>query len=104
MKLLISDFEWAIGVLRIGDFPNPKNTNSQIEFINWSFYHQLVISTFSSLVLENLKSNHQLLIKLQIGEFEYGIGDSLNLKTPIPNSKSQIGHLITNWSFPHLVL
>ena len=29
---------------------NPKNTNSQFKITNWPFYHQLVISTFSSLV------------------------------------------------------
>ena len=33
--------------LGIGDFPNPKNTSSQLKI---SCYHQLLISTFSSLI------------------------------------------------------
>ena len=31
--------------LVIGDFQNPKNTNSQFKTTNWSFYHQLMIYT-----------------------------------------------------------
>ena len=33
-----------------------------------------------------------------------GLGKSQVLKTPIPNSKPPIGHFITNWWFPFLVL
>ena len=43
--------------LGIGDFSNPRNTNSQFIITNWSFYHQLVISTFSSLIGLN-NANH----------------------------------------------
>ena len=32
------------------NFANPENTNSEFKIINWVFYHQLVISTFSSLL------------------------------------------------------
>ena len=41
---------WGLVFLGLGngDFPNLKNTNSQFKITNWSFYHQLVISTFSS--------------------------------------------------------
>jgi hypothetical protein len=49
IKLLISDFDLGIGVFRIGDLLNPENTNSKFKITNRSFYHQLVISNFSSL-------------------------------------------------------
>ena len=63
--------------------------------------------------------NHQLVIKLPLGDFEFGIGvfrigdggfriedwGKIDMgKTPILNSKSPIGYLITNWWFPFLVL
>ena len=37
--------------LGIGDFPNPKNTNYQLKITNMSFYHQVVISISSSLLV-----------------------------------------------------
>ena len=56
MKLPIGDFELGIGVFRIGDwvFPNPKNTKSQFKITNWSFYQKLVISSFRSLISNQL--------------------------------------------------
>ena len=53
IKLQLVILIWGLVFLglRIGDFPNPKNINSKSMFSNWSFYHQLVISTFSSLYL-----------------------------------------------------
>ena len=57
--------------------------------------------------------------RLPISHFEFGIGvpgignwgfrikdwGEINMgKSPIPNSKSPIGYVITNWRFPLLVL
>ena len=57
--------------------------------------------------------------RVQIGHFKFGIGvlrignwgfrikdlGKINMgKTPIPNSKSPIGYVITNWRFSLLVL
>ena len=57
IKLPIGDFELGIGAFRIGDweFPNPENTNFLFKITNWSFYHQLVISAFNSLIKKVLK-------------------------------------------------
>ena len=56
IKLPVVDFELRIIVFMIRDWgfkspiPFPKNTYPQFKITNWSFYHQLVISTISSLV------------------------------------------------------
>ena len=70
-----------------------------------------------SALIEN--RNHQLVIKLPIGDKKFvmgvfSIGDwgfriedfgKINMgKTPILNSKSPIGYFITHWRFPLLVL
>ena len=58
IKLPIGDFELGIGIFRIRywGFKSPilnfKNTIPQFKITNWSFDHQLVISTFSSLITE----------------------------------------------------
>ena len=52
--------------------------------------------------------NNQLIIKLPIGYYDLGIGTyrigdwgKINVgKTPIPNSKSTIGYIMSNWWFP----
>ena len=44
-------FIWGLVFLGlvIGDFPNPEGKHSKFKIANWLLYHQLVISTFSSL-------------------------------------------------------
>ena len=53
IKLPIGDLFWGLIFLGlgIGDFLNPENTNSKFKIINWLFYHQLVIFTFTSLLI-----------------------------------------------------
>ena len=50
IKWPIGDFELKIDVSRIWEIPNPKNANPPFKTTNWSFYPQLMISTFSSLL------------------------------------------------------
>ena len=58
IKLPIGDFELEIRVFWIREWGfkshifNPKKTNPQIKITNWSFYHQLVIFIFSSLMVQ----------------------------------------------------
>ena len=51
IKQTIGDFELRIGVFKIGD-RRFKNTNPKFKITNFSFYHQFVISTFSSLLVQ----------------------------------------------------
>ena len=59
IKLSIGDLGLGIGVLELGildwnpQSPIVKNTNPKFKITMWSFYHQLVISTFSSLLFAN---------------------------------------------------
>ena len=43
-----------------------KNTNPQLKITNWSFYHQLVISTFSSLTMMLLVLMMMLLVVMRM--------------------------------------
>ena len=73
IKMPIDDFELGIGVFRIRDwrtespFPKPKHTNPQFKITNWSFYHHLVISNFSSLMFVSLGTANYLLAFKWVG-------------------------------------
>ena len=48
----MGDFDLRIAVFRIRDwdFPNPENTNSKFKITDCSVYHQLLNSSFISLI------------------------------------------------------